>query len=416
MTLPISDNIIRRKKLFILVLGSVLYFLTCMAKLLVPAIIYDDLLKSGLDSRMIAGTGAAFMYSYAVSQLLVGVFSNRYGGVRILLIGGSLFAAGTLAFPWLNSYPLMIVCRIAAGLGAGTVFLGVVKLLGDLFSKKFALALGFVMLCSYFGPVCGTTPMVLLVKAAGWQMAMTLPGALALAVSFCIILLMRGTLKAVTRGETFSSLIKMLKNRQMWLLDISVPILFGAYYIIVSQIGQKSITDHCAMSPEFASGVILLLTIIVAVNNIGINGILKLFGNRHKPVSMLAYLITFSGAITGCIAFSLDNSIVLITTAFILIAIPAGFFPLFCAVSREINPPEETGLAVALLNFWCFVFIAVFQNISGKILQHFAIEGQTEYPSEAYRWILGFIALAVLAGAIITMFIRKTGGHTAKKQ
>ena len=91
-----NDNPIIQKKKF-----AILYFLTCMAKVLIPGVIYDDLLACGLDSRQIAGTGAAFMYAYAASQLLAGIFSNRFGGVRILLTGGSLFALGTVAFTWI---------------------------------------------------------------------------------------------------------------------------------------------------------------------------------------------------------------------------------------------------------------------------------------------------------------------------
>ena len=50
----VPDEIIRKKKFAILICGVILYFLTCMAKGLVPGIIYNDLLKAGLSSEMIA--------------------------------------------------------------------------------------------------------------------------------------------------------------------------------------------------------------------------------------------------------------------------------------------------------------------------------------------------------------------------
>ena len=52
--------------------GVVLFFLTSMAKVLIPATIFGELQKLGL--------GALFMYAYAASQLLAGVFADRYAG------------------------------------------------------------------------------------------------------------------------------------------------------------------------------------------------------------------------------------------------------------------------------------------------------------------------------------------------
>ena len=405
----LNYSTVYRKKFAILICGIILYFLTCMAKVLIPGVIFDDLIARGLDARMISGTGAAFMYAYAASQLLAGLFSNRYGGIRILLSGGALFAIGTIGFPWIGSYPAMLFCRVLTGLGAGTVFLGVIKLLSDLFSEKFALSLGIVMLLSYFGPSCGTTPMVLLTHTAGWQLAMTLPGIIAGTAVVAILLLMKGTVKKAVPGSALNALTAMLKNREMWLLNATCPIIFGAYYVLCSQIGQKSISDHCSLAPAAASAVILTLTILVAVNNVGGNLLLKLCGNRRKTVIAIAFILSAAGGITGYCAFAFSNSLIPVIAAFVLIAIPAGFFPIYGTVAKELNPPEQTGLAVAVLNFWCFVYIAFFQNICGRILQLHTIAGSDKFPPEAYCRIFIFLAAAAGAGVIGSMFIRETG-------
>ena len=132
----ISPELIRKKKFYILVCGVVTFFLTSMAKVLIPSTIFKDLQLLGMDAGRISSLGAAFLYSYAASQLMVGCFSDRYGGVRVLLIGGSLFSAGTIIFPLIppHYYYLMILFRVMTGFGAGTIFLGVAKLLGDLYS------------------------------------------------------------------------------------------------------------------------------------------------------------------------------------------------------------------------------------------------------------------------------------------
>ena len=92
---------INKKKFYILICGVMIFFLTSMAKVLIPNTIFTDLQKLGLEVDRISSLGAAFLYSYAASQLLMGCFSDRYGGVRILLIGGSMFSLGTVIFPLL---------------------------------------------------------------------------------------------------------------------------------------------------------------------------------------------------------------------------------------------------------------------------------------------------------------------------
>jgi hypothetical protein len=87
-----------------------------------------------------------------------------------------------------------------------------------------------------------------------------------------------------------------------------------------------------------------------------------------------------------------------------LIAIPAGFFPFFGNVVKELNPPEDTGLSVALLNFWCFVFIAAFQNIGGRILHCYSAETSNSYPPEAYCGIFIFLAVSGITGVIAAFF------------
>ncbi len=404
--------IIYRKKFAILLCGVLLYFLSCMAKVLIPGTIYNDLKNAGLNAEMISATAAAFMYAYAASQLLAGIFSSRYGGVRILLTGGALFAVGTTGFPAVGIYPLMIIFRIAAGFGAGTIFLGVVKLLEDLFSAKFAMALGIVMFCSYFGPAFGTTPMVLLNNAVGWRTSMMIPGITALLGVMLILMLSRGTIRPVTPGNAFKPLLDMLTNGSMWLVNLSASLIFGAYYILTTQIGQKSISDHCGLSEKYASMIIMGLTLLVAVNNIGGNLLFNLLGKRKKIMAAIAFLLSTLGAATGYVAFGATHSAVLVSLSFILISIPAGYFPFFGSVAKELNPPEETGLAVALLNFWCFVFIAVFQSVSGQILQHYSVDISAAYPPEAYCGIFIFLTASGIIGFICALFYPETSSES----
>ncbi len=409
MSRKLTASIVRNRKFIILLCGVVLTFFTGMSKMLVPGPIYSFLQSElGFSPALIAALGSAFMYSYAVSQLLAGVFSNRYGGVRILLIGGGLFTVGFFGFPLFSNPYLMYICRLLSGFGAGTVFIGVVKLLGDLFPNSFGLALGLSLFVSYLGPTAGTVPMVWFISAAGWRTAYFVPSLICVGAMALILLFMRGTIRRTVTGETLAPLWKILANRQMWILCISSSLIFGIYYILLTQIGQKCLEDFYHLSKYKASLCITVLTVLVAVNNVLINGILKLTGGRRKPVITAGAGLAMLGGVAGCCSFLWHWPLFFVLAAFLFITIPAGFFSLYGMVGKELNPPELTGLAVAVVNFSAFVFIALWGNISGIILNFWQGTGST-FPGEAYAALFAFLTVSGLLSLGLAALLKEPG-------
>lgn len=405
----IPQDRIDRKKFFILCLGILLSFFTSMSKMLVPGPIYNQLhTELAFDPASIAALGALYMYTYAASQLLAGVFSDRYGGVRILLIGGSLFTAGLAAFPLASNYYVMVVARSVCGFGAGMVFLGNSKIVNDLFPGKFAAAMGLMLFVGYLGPVAGTVPMVALIEGIGWRNAFIIPGGLCIAMMLTVIMLLKGTIKKVIPGQTLQPLFVMSKNGPMWRLCISTAVGFGVYYLLLTQIGQKCFEDFYSWSKYSASLVVTFLTITVALNNVIGNFYLKFTSGRTKPIVVTGLICGSIGSVLGGLTFYYQLSGICLIFSFFLISIPAGFFPLYSLAAKELNPPEVTGLSVAMLNFMAFVFIAVFGNVSGWILNCFQtrmINGR--FPAEAYSALFVFMAVSSLAALALSVFLPK---------
>lgn len=411
-----SPDRLRRKKLIILLLAVVVNFFTSMSKMLVPGPIYDQLqLELLFTPAVIAAVGSVYMYSYAASQLLMGIWSDRYGGVRILAIGGSLFTLGTLGFPLCSDPLLMGLCRAVTGFGAGTVFLGEAKLINDLFPRKFGLMLGVALLIGYFGPVTGTVPMVGLISVLGWRKAYFLPGAICFLAMSGILLLMRGTIKKTVPGQTLAPLVKMFKNRPMWMLCVSSSLIYGIYYVLLTQVGQKCIEDFYRLGKYQASLCITLLSVVVALNNVAVNLLLKLARGRRRVVYIGGTVMVLAGALTGFAAFYGHLSVWVLIAAFLLLAFPAGFFSFFSVIAKELNPPEVTGLAVAVLNFSAFVFIALFGNISGIILGFWknAVGPDGVFPGTAYTALFAFLAFSALLSVLIGLFVPETRREAA---
>ena len=77
----------------LLVLGVGLYLLWNIQRAAVPGAVFDELQSlHSLTTPQVTALGATFMYVYAFMQLLSGLLADRYGGVRILFVGGLAFA------------------------------------------------------------------------------------------------------------------------------------------------------------------------------------------------------------------------------------------------------------------------------------------------------------------------------------
>ena len=413
----LPDDLLRKKKMFVLFCGILIFFLTSMAKVLIPSTIFQELLKKGMPVTEISSLGAAFLYSYSASQLVMGCFSDRYGGVRILLIGGSMFAGGTIIFPLMENYYLMLLFRVITGFGAGTIFLGVAKLLGDLFPGKFSTVLGMVLFFSYLGPTTGTVPMVKLVEAWGWQQAMILPGIVALIPMLTIVCCMKGLITPVVPGQTLEPLKVMIKNRPLWISCFACAAIYGTYYALVGQIGQKIFVDLFNFTSGKAAACIMALTVIVAVNNVVVNVILKLFGNRRKLVILLGTLLSLTGILLAEYIFAASLSGAWFIAAVVCTAFPAGFFSIFSAVAKELNDEKYTGMSVAFINFMAFVFISMYQNITGYILKMFPpAAGSLAFPVTAYQAVYSFFLIGAVISLIAAILMPETYKNNIKSR
>ncbi len=424
MTVPPAGSAVHKRKLIIFYLTVILMFYTSMAKMLVPGTVFAELQgELGFSAGTLAGMGAYFMYGYAFSQLGLGLLSTRYGGVRILLFGGTLFALGSLLFPLLSQSWAMSLARGITGVGAGTVFVALAKLIDDLFPRQFAMVLGITLFIGYFGPVAGGIPMVVLVKSTTWRIALLIPAVISVLAMAGIWCSARGTLKKVTAGQTLGPLLALLKNRPTRRLFFASSIVFGSYYAILTTVGQKALEDCAGMGHYAASGWITVLAVIVALNNIIANLVLKWIGGRRQVLIRFAACCSLAGTLLGAAAFFLGLPGTAIVAAFLLVAIPAGFFSIFGTVAKELNPPEYVGLAVAILNFFAFVAIALAGNLAGMLLAAYektaanspAPGGLMTYPPEAYGWIFGVFALVAGLGTLIAFKIPETNPERSRR-
>ena len=252
--------------LLLTVCGTALFFIVSMYKVLVPQAIFGELQAIYGDEEVVSWLGAAYMYSYAASQLTTGPLTDRFGGIRIMLSGALMFIVGIGIFPFCTNFPLAIALRLISGFGAGMSFTGLARLLAELYPGSYTKALSIAIGFSFFGPALGTLPTRWLIGTTGWKFTMCVPAVIAAFSAIpAAVQFLRSPIPRphFTTPENRPS-AKSVLNCDFILLALASSPLFGVYYIILTQLGARPIEELCRISPDSASACIMAMTILVA--------------------------------------------------------------------------------------------------------------------------------------------------------
>lgn len=140
----------------------------------------------GLDINQVQWIINIYTLVLAVLILVAGSISDQFGRKRIMLFGLALFSISNMACLFTNSYEVLIILRLAQGVGAALIIPQSLAIINNSFADKLkAQAIG--IWSGAAGAVMMIAPVVggVLVDSLGWKAVFVLSGALAAA---CLML------------------------------------------------------------------------------------------------------------------------------------------------------------------------------------------------------------------------------------
>lgn len=109
---------------------------------------------------------------YALAQVPAGLLLDRFGSRAMIVVGGSLMAAGQLTLAFTESLPSAVAARAVVGLGDAFTFISVLRLVPFWFTeRRIPLVTQLTGFCGQFGQVLSALPFLALLTHAGWQTA-----------------------------------------------------------------------------------------------------------------------------------------------------------------------------------------------------------------------------------------------------
>lgn len=396
-----------------------LYFFANLQKVVIPGATFNEIQQHfSTAASSITGLGAVFMYTYAFSQLFVGLLVDRFSGARVMAWGGLFLVVGSVLSALAPSLWLLYAARIMVGIGSASIYLSITKETNRIFPGNFAVMLGFVMVLGYLGGVAGNAPFIAGVQAWGWQWTLVLVGIVS-AVAYIGFVSTKATLPmpAVARAAKFDfrRFFDVLKKRHNIYVIVCGAFTFGLYFVVQSMIGKKFLEDYSGMSAEGAGWILTVLMIIGAANSLLAPGLSRLLGNKRRIFMLFSGVGTAVAFLLLVIALALDiHSPWLTGGSFILMAFAANISPVIVALIKETNFSDIWGVALSLYTFIAYMIIAALGNVVGLLMDAYEpthVDGLQIYGRESY--LLSFAALLFISlFAVYSAFkIKETNGQ-----
>lgn len=362
--------------LSLIILGTILYFVANFQRIAIPGAIFDILEQElSVGAPEITALGAIYMYIYAFTQLLNGVFVDRYGGYRVMIVGGIIMAVGCILFPLTSNLPLMYFSRALLGLGGSMFYLSLIKELAELFDEKdFGIALSIMLFIGYAGGIAANAPFVMAMRILSWrELLLIIAGIVCVTIIAYLIVMRKTNFKEINRQVElkllpFQIVLHKSHNRSLFTFACCN---FGISYVIQTVIGKKFLEDFCLMTSAKAAVVLSIMAIVAAISNIINASVCKLFHNHRVIFLKGASIITFISLLIICILIWLDIKTVLIAFIFCVLAANASLSSLLVPVLYATNRKMISGTAISILNFSYFMAVGILGNITGYVLNIF---------------------------------------------
>ena len=393
---------LRIRFITLLLSGTVLYFFANIQRVAIPGAVLDRLQQLyTCPAAGVANLGAAFMYAYAAMQPLTGLFLDRFGSSRMLIAGGFVFAAGELWFARSTTLSAACCAQVLAGIGAGTLYLTLVRENMRVFREKYNITLSAIILLGYAGGVTANAPSLYLINALGLRATLTL-SAVCVTVFWiiCVLLILPGKLQAERKHHTFSPLefLPVLQASHNVKLYVFGALNFGLFYVLQTVIGKKFLQDFCSM-PDMKAGWIFSATGAIAASGGFLFALLgQLTGGKRRIFCRIAGVssLTVFGTVFILILADVRNGMIY-GGLLLFLSATASLSTVLIPMLKESNPSTLIGKSISLLNFTFYLTVAILGNLTGSLLNCFTPQirdGVSIYGRETWITISALLLIA----------------------
>ena len=379
-----------------------------------PAAIAGELTRTFDISGAILGTLAAtYFYVYTLLQVPVGVLADTLGPRRILAAGSLIAAAGSLLFGVAPAWEIAALGRTLVGVGVSVAFIAILKICALWFpADRFATVVGVTMFAGNLGAVVAGAPLAWLVAHASWRTIFVSLGALSALLAVGAWWRVRDRPEELGFAQVRSvapstsihwthALREVLTNRATWPSFFVNAGVGGSYLAFAGLWAVPYLEQTYAMSRVTAAQHASVLLLGVAAGSLAIGVVSDRLRNRRALMRLYTLLYALSwlpwiAHVQWPLAATLGW--------FMLMGLLIPGFTLSWTIAKEVNRPEHSGMATAVVNTGIFLGTGILQPLVGWALDR----GRAIDLLAAWERVILILAGAAAFGALMAWLVRET--------
>lgn len=363
---------------------------------------------------------AFYYYSYALLQLPIGAFTDKFGPRRLLTFAIILCAGSTLLFAQTQNFNIACFSRLLIGAGSAFAFISCLKIATVWFpSKWFPIISGLTLAIGSAGPVVGGGPIALMLDYMDWRQLMTWIGCIGLVLGVISWLVIRdhNPLKPhLTRQGSheeghlsfWGCMSHVLRRPENWLVGLYAFLVTAPTDAFGGAWGAPFLRDVHGLNNIDANWAATMTFLGMVFGSLLISWLSDVLKSRRIPMALGA---VFSGIILCGLIYSPSLSTVMATLLFFLYGV-FGSYILCFVVARDINLPIYVGATVGFINFMSMLGSALLTRVLGPLLDSVK-EGAIDYTAAHYHKVLIILPLfyAISAFIVIPLIRESFGKH-----
>ncbi len=410
---PTDSSNYRRQRAVAYSLGAAAFVLAFFHRVAPGAIAADLRDTFSASATMLGFIAALYFYPYAAMQLPSGLLADSVGPRRLFCGGLVVAGAGSLLFGYAPDAPWLLVGRGMVGLGVAVAFVSVLKLIANWFGEhEFGTWVGMLMLLGNLGGVLGVAPLAWASRHVSWRDIFGGIGLLSLLLALCIWLWVRDSphasapVKTVQRAGWWESLSSVAGNRDTWPVFLIHFTLIGTYLAFAGLWAVPYLTQGQGMTLTDATLHVTAMILAFAASAFATGALSDRMRKRLPLLRGLSVLYVASW-LPWVMGWKLPAAASY--AVFVAMGLGIAGASLAWALAKELNPPALSGTATSLVNTGGFIGAALFQPLTGWVLDR---SGGT-LALDDYRRAALVLALISLTGLVAAFRIRETGCRNA---
>jgi sugar phosphate permease len=386
---------------------------------LAAGVVRDDLISAfDLSSTAFGHLASTYSYAYLIMQIPVGLLADSLGARLTVAFGMAVAGLGSLLFGYAPNAFLLFAGRFTVGIGVSTVFVCILKVLSRWYREnEFATMSGLTNSIGNLGGYMAQTPLALLVAAITWRHTFGAIGVLSFLLAASCYLFIRNRPESMglpplempeeqeelPAANLLAGILEIIRYPLMWPGLLFIPLFMGAALALTGAWGVPFLMDVYGMAASEASGIVSAAVIGAILGGLLLGRVSDRLGRRKPPMIAAGSIYVLCWGLMVLLA-SRQVSISSLVVLFFSLGFSSMSFVISLAITKEINHPEKTGVAISIQNMTTFMGIAVFPPFMGAV-----IDMSARLPEwMAYRRAFLVCLVASVVGLVLAFCMKET--------